>query len=68
MSATLPALDLSALLRDIPAGAWVAIDERVQTVIAYGAELRSVLEEAQRKGHNHPLIARVPETTATLIL
>lgn len=65
---TVPAMDLTELLRDIPRGAWVAISSRHEKVIAYGSELRAVIEEAKSKGEDQPLIARVPETLSALML
>ena len=68
MPATMPALDVADLLKNIPAGAWVAISADETRVIAFGAELRTVLEQAKERGEAGPLITRVPETTAALIL
>ncbi len=66
--ATLPALDLEKLLRDVPRGAWVAISEDKEEVITYGADMRTVLEEARKMGEKDPLITRVPESNTTLVL
>jgi hypothetical protein len=65
---TMPALDLTELLRGIPRGAWVAISSKHESVVAFGADLRAVLEEAKAKGENEPLIARVPESGSALML
>lgn len=61
-------LDLSRLLKDIPRGAWVAISSTDETVLGYGSDMRAVLEDAKRKGDQHPIITRVPEGPATLVL
>ena len=52
----------------IPRGAWVAVSSDGERVIAYGAELRDVIDEARKKGEADPIIARVPETTSALLL
>ena len=65
---TMPALDLTELLKGVPRGAWVAISTENEKVIAFGAELRAVLDEAKKQGENEPLITRVPETAAAMIL
>lgn len=65
---TMPALDLTELLKGVPRGAWVAISTENEKVIAFGAELRAVLDEAKKQGENKPLITRVPETAAAMIL
>lgn len=65
---TLPAVDLTELLKGIPRGAWVAISSRHEKVVAFGAELRAVLEEAKQKGEKDPLVTRVPESASALML
>jgi hypothetical protein len=65
---TLPAIDLTELLKGIPRGAWVAISSGHERVIAFGSELRAVLEEAKAKGERDPLVMRVPESASALIL
>jgi hypothetical protein len=59
------ALDLTALLGGIPAGAWVAISEEQNKVLAWGADAQQVLVEAQGKGEPSPLITRVPDRQRT---
>lgn len=66
--AIIPIPDLQALLKDIPPGAWVAISKDRDRVVAFGAEMREVLEEAARRGEREPLIYRVPEHQEALIL
>jgi hypothetical protein len=58
--------DLAGLLQDIPAGAWVAISERENKVVAYGVDAQAVLSEAQAKGEAQPLIVRVPEQASSM--
>lgn len=53
--------NFSEILKDVPPGAWAAVSEREQKVIAYGSDMQSVLSEAQQKGENVPLIVKVPE-------
>ena len=67
MSTPTPALNLKSILEGVPRGAWVAISTQDMRVIAYGSEMRKVLEEAKSKGESNPLMTRVPETTTTLI-
>ena len=61
------ALNMADLLAGIPAGAWVAISERLQKAIAYGTDARLVLNAARRQGERLPLMLRVPETDSGLI-
>jgi hypothetical protein len=60
--------DLEILLKDIPAGAWVAISSNRDHVVSFGADMREVLREAQEKGETDPLIFKVPEQQEALLL
>ncbi len=55
------ALQLSEILKGMPAGAWVAVSEGKQKVVAYGSDVQAVLSEARDKGEELPLILKVPE-------
>lgn len=65
---TADTLDLAELLKGIPKGAWVAVSEDGQRVVAFGADVRTVLEEAKSKGEANPIMLRVPETATALFL
>jgi hypothetical protein len=62
------ALNLSELLKGIPAGAWVAISERTNTVLAYAADVQTVVDLAHAQGEQNPLVVRVPDQASTLFL
>ena len=62
------AFDFTALLKNIPRGAWVAISADKTHVIAFSAEMKDVLEEAQRRGESTPIIVRIPESEVSLML
>jgi hypothetical protein len=64
--ATVPALDFSALLKDVPRGAWVAISADQHRVVSYGADMRKVLEDAKLTGEKDPILTRVPESASAL--
>jgi hypothetical protein len=53
--------NLSEILNEIPAGAWVAISAAQHQAIAYGDDALCVLKEARVKGEHFPLMLRVPE-------
>jgi hypothetical protein len=55
-------LNLDEILKQIPAGAWVAISAAQHQAIAYGEDALLVLKEARVKGENLPLMLRVPES------
>ena len=61
-------IDLSALLRDLPEGAWVAISEQAHKVVAYSADLQTAINLSKERGESDPLIVRVPERAGMLVL
>ena len=61
-------IDYSDLMKGLPAGAWVAISESTNSVLAYAAELQTVIDRAREKGEDEPLIVRIPEQTSVLFL
>ena len=60
------AIDFTALLKDVPRGAWVAISSNRDQLLAYGAELRDVLEKARSQGEENPVIYKVPEQPSSM--
>ncbi len=65
----LPVKDISKLLVGIPNGAWVAISNDEERVVAFAAELQDAIRKANELGESDPVIFRVPETDgATLFL
>ena len=63
-----PAIDLFGLLKGLPEGAWVAISERANEVVAYAADLHTALTMARERGENNPLVMRVPEHPGMMFL
>jgi hypothetical protein len=61
-------VNLTGLLKGIPSGAWVAISEEQNRVVAYGADAQTVANKAKEEGEEHPLIVRVPEQAALMFL
>jgi len=62
------AIDLVELLKDVPAGAWVAISESQGKVMSYGIDAQAVLNKSCEMGEEHPLIVRVPAQAQELFL
>jgi hypothetical protein len=60
--------DVSKLLSNVPKGAWVALSKDEERLVAYAAELSEVLEKAKQLGEADPVVMRVPEDAATLLL
>jgi hypothetical protein len=68
LMAPVPALNFAALLKNIPPGAWVALSSDKSRVVAYGADMRKVLEDARSAGNEDPIITRIPECPLALVL
>lgn len=60
--------DVSRLLADVPKGAWVALSQDEERVVAYAAELQEVLQKAKHAGEKDPVVIRVPEADAPTLL
>jgi hypothetical protein len=57
----LGAKDISRLLKDVPKGAWVALSNDEERVVAYAAELEEALNKARDAGESDPVVTRVPQ-------
>ncbi len=54
--------DFAKLLEGIPAGAWVALSESEDGVLAYAAELDDAIRKAREQGEENPVVLRVPQS------
>jgi Family of unknown function (DUF5678) len=64
----LGAKDISKLLEDIPKGAWVALSNDEERVVAYAAELQDALDKAKDAGESNPVVTRVPQHGAQALI
>ena len=63
------ASDVFALLKDLPAGEWVAVSEKQNRVLSFGPDILQVLEDGRCKaGDEEPIILRSPEEPLPLYL
>jgi uncharacterized protein DUF5678 len=53
--------DFGKLLEGIPQGAWVAIAQTENRVVAHAAELKDAIRRAQELGEQNPIVVRVPQ-------
>ena len=49
------------LLAGVPPGAWVAISQSEDRVLAYAAELKEAIRLANEQGEQDPIVLRVPQ-------
>ena len=52
--------DLSALLRDSPAGVWVALSPDEKRIVGTGASMQAAAYQAQLNGEHRPVLLRTP--------
>jgi len=57
-------LDFGKLLEGIPRGAWVAISQDEDRVVAYAADMKEAVRMAVELGEPKPIIIRVPQSPA----
>ena len=62
------AKDLSKILAGVPEGAWVALSNDQETVVAYASELEEALNKAREAGELDPVVTRVPELGSSALL
>jgi hypothetical protein len=62
------AKDISKLLADVPKGAWVALSNDEERVVAYASELEEALEKAREAGESDPVVTRVPKDGASSLI
>jgi hypothetical protein len=52
--------DLSEVLKDAPAGAWVALSPDKSKILGTGSTIKAAALQAQLKGEEHPVLVRTP--------
>jgi hypothetical protein len=52
--------DLSAILRDAPPGAWVALSHDKTRIVATGDSMQATTLLAQSRGENDPVLVKMP--------
>lgn len=67
-STPIPAIDIEKLTAGVPRGSWVAISSDDRQRLAVGQSVHDVISQSKAKGETEPLVIRVPDTAATLIL
>jgi hypothetical protein len=60
-------IDFSALLKNVPGGAWAAISNDGARVLAFSSDVKDAVGIAKELGENDPIVTRVPEQASTLI-
>jgi hypothetical protein len=53
-------IDLTAVLKDAPPGAWVALSRDKTSIVGTGDSIRAATYQAQLKGETQPVLIRMP--------
>jgi hypothetical protein len=60
-------IDLTEVLKDAPAGEWLALSQDQQQLLGSGRTLEDAIRMAQEHGEDSPIVMKVP-VTGVLIL
>jgi len=66
MAAIAP-IDLTAVLKDAPAGEWIALSRDEQRIVGTGKTLDEALSEAKKQGEGEPIVLKVPPVSALIL-
>ena len=62
----MPARDFTEIYKKYK-GKWVALTADEKTVVASGKTLKKILEDAKKKGFEHPIVMRIPPSVVPYI-
>lgn len=48
-------------------GNWVALRDDEKTVVGSGKTLKEAIEQAKKKGYEHPIVTRMPENLTAYV-
>jgi len=67
MAMAVPPIDLTTVLKDGPAGEWIALSRREDRIVGTGKTLEQAIQVARENGEKEPIVMKVPPVS-TLIL
>jgi hypothetical protein len=59
--------DLTAVLRNAPAGEWIALSFTLDRIVATAPTLHAALQAASKLGEMHPVVMKVPPLHAMVL-
>ncbi len=57
----MPIRDLSAVLKNAPAGEWVALSRDKKKILGHSRTAHKAIEAAKKAGENEPFLVRMPD-------
>jgi len=65
--ATVTPIDLTEVLKNAPAGEWIALSHDEGRIVATGKTLDDVLKAATEAGEEQPIVLKVPPVSALIL-
>lgn len=60
-------IDLTVVLKDAPAGHWIALSQNKERIIATAKTLEAALRAAREKGEDRPIVLKVPPVSPLVL-
>lgn len=60
-------LDFTSVLKDAPAGEWIALSKDAERIVATAKNLDDAIALAKAKGENDPVMMKVPPVSALVL-
>jgi len=61
------AVDMTQVLKDAPAGEWIALSKDRSEILGTGKTLQQAIEAAKNKGEADPIVLKVPSVNALIL-
>ena len=59
--------DLTTILKDAPAGHWIALSHGQERIVATAKTLHDAIKAAKEKGEDNPVVLKVPPVSALVL-
>jgi hypothetical protein len=60
-------IDLTQVLRDAPAGEWIALSRGYERIVATAKSLEAAIQAAKEQGEDCPIVLKVPPVNALVL-
>lgn len=60
-------IDLTTVLKDAPAGEWIALSNGQERIVATAPSLDEAVKAAKEKGEQNPVVLKVPPVSALVL-
>jgi hypothetical protein len=60
-------IDLTKVLKDAPAGEWIALSRMDNRIVGSGKTVEEAIQKAKQSGHDEPVVMKVPPVSALIL-